>query len=172
LGTHDVRYVGEPVLEEDLELRTRGELRVVVEVDVEEDGDLRPQRADRAVGLVAFHDEPSFPRPRVPVELRSLAADEERRIEPEPVEAEGDHRARRRLAVCSGDDDRATEGDELGEKIGPRPSVDLTDEGARHVDLPALRRLRRLGGNLDGDAFEMPEVRRFDAIPAGDFGTP
>ena len=172
LGAHDVRHVREPLLEERLDLCARGELGVVVEVDVEEDGDLRLQRADRAVGLVALHDEPSLPRARVPVELRDLAADEERRIEAEPVEAEGDHRARRRLAVRPGDDDRAAKGDELGEELGPRPPVDLAGEGGRDVDLPAVGRLRRLGRDLDRDAFEMPEVRRLDAIPAGDLGAP
>ena len=112
----------EPVLEEGSDLGARAEGRVMVEVDVEEDRDLGPERGDRAVGLVAFDDEPARAGARVAAELRDLAADEEGRVETEPVETERDHSARRRLAVRAGDDDRAAERHELGEQIGARPS--------------------------------------------------
>ena len=39
-------------------------------------------------------------------------------------------------------------------------------------DVPARRRLRRLGRDLDRDALEMAQVRRVGAIPAGDLGAP
>ena len=172
LGAHDVRHLAQPLLEERLHLGARAERRVVVEVDVEEHGDLRPERGDRAVRLVALDDEPALARARVAAELRDLAADQERRVEPEPVEAERDHRARRRLAVRAGDDDRAAQRDELGEQVGARPALDAARERGRDVDLPARRRRRRLGRDLDGDALEMPQVRRLDAIPAGDLGAP
>jgi hypothetical protein len=48
---------------------------VVVEIDVQEHRDRRPQSSDRAVRLVALHDEPPFARARVPAQLRDLAAD-------------------------------------------------------------------------------------------------
>ena len=66
LAADDVRYVREPLLEERLaHLRLRAEGRVMVEVDVEEDGDLRSQGGDRAIGLVSLDDEPAAaPPPR------------------------------------------------------------------------------------------------------------
>ena len=107
LGPHDARHAAQPVLEERLDLGPRDERRVVVEVDVEEHGDLRSQGGDGAIRLVPFDDEPAGARPGVAAELRHVAADEERRPEAEPVEAEGDHRAGGRLPVRAGDDDRA-----------------------------------------------------------------
>src|SRR5579859_8075062 len=82
LRAYDVQHAREPLLEERLELCARGELRVVVEVQIEEDGDLGLQGGDGAVGLVALDDQPALPRPRVAAELRDLAADEKRRIRP------------------------------------------------------------------------------------------
>src|SRR4029079_16826467 len=101
-----------PVLEERLDLAARRERRVMVEVDVKQDRDLRPQGAHRSVRLVALDDEPAGAGPSVaapsPCETAHPAAaagfppvrghapaEEEGRVEAEPVEAEGDHRARR-----------------------------------------------------------------------------
>ena len=172
LGAHDVRHLGEPRLEQVLDLGERGERRVVVEVDVEEHGDLRAQRCDGAVGLVALDDQPSLSRSRVPAELRNVPADEERGIEAEPVETECDHRARRRLAVRSGDDDRGAQRDELCEQRRARPPRDATRERSRDVHLPPVRRLRRLRRDCDVDPGQVREVRRVDAIPAGHLRTP
>ena len=139
LGAHDLRHVREPLLEERRHLGARAERRVVVEVDVQEDRDLGPERGDRAVGLVALDDEPARAGARVAAELRDLAADQERGIEAEPVEAERDHRARRRLAVRAGDDDRAAQRDELGEQVGARPALDAAGERGRDVRPPSRR---------------------------------
>jgi hypothetical protein len=117
---------------------------VVVEVDVEEDGDLRLQRGDRAIRLVPFDDEPTRAGPRVAAELRHFAANEEGRVEAEPVEAERNHRARRRFPVRAGDDDRAPLCDQLGEKVGARTAFHASRERRRHVHLPTGRRRRRL----------------------------
>jgi hypothetical protein len=115
LRPHDLRHVAEPLVEEPGDFGARAEGRVVVEVDVQQHSDLRPERGHRAVRFVPLHHEHAAPRPRVAAELRNLAADEKRRIEAEPVETERDHSARRRLAVGSGDHDRPAIRDELGE---------------------------------------------------------
>ena len=116
---HDLARTGEPVLEQLPHLGLGGEGRVVVELDVRQHGDLRPQQLQRPVRLVALGDEPALPRARIPGELRDLAADQKGRIEPEPVEHERDHRRGRRLAVCAGDDDRGPQFDELGQQLRP-----------------------------------------------------
>ena len=89
----------------------------MVELDVRDDCDPRPQEEQRAVGLVTLGDEPALPRARVAAELRDLPADQERGVEPEPLESERDHRRCRRLSVRSRDDDRRAELDELGEQL-------------------------------------------------------
>ena len=116
---HDLGDFRQPSLEELLDLGARRELGVMVEVDVRDDGDLRPQVLDRPIRLVALDDQPARPRARVAAELRDLAADQERRVAAEPIEDEGDHPGRRRLAVGAGDDDRVLERHELREKLGP-----------------------------------------------------
>jgi hypothetical protein len=90
---------------------------VVVEVDVGEHRDLRPQQLERTIGLVAFRHEPSLPRPCVAAELRDLPSDEKGRIETKPVQNEGNHRRRRGLAVGARDDDRASQLHELREEL-------------------------------------------------------
>ena len=173
LGSNDVRHMTEPLVEELRHLRARAERRVVVEVDVQEHRDLRPERRDGAVRLVALDDEPALTGPRVAAELRDLAADQKGRVEPEPVEAERDHRGRRRLAVRSRDDDRTAQRDELGEQVGARPAVDEARERGRHEDLPARRRCGRLRRDRHGDVRrKMREIGRLVAIPACDLGTP
>src|SRR5207253_1989841 len=99
VAAHDVRYVRDPLVKQLLQLRERAELGVMVELDVQDDGDLRTKRRDRAVGLVALDDEPALPRAGVAAELRDHAADRERGIAPELAQDERDHPARRRLAV-------------------------------------------------------------------------
>ena len=78
-------------------------------------------------------------RTGVAAELRHLAADQERRVEPEPVETERDHRRGRRLAVCAGDDDRRPERDELGEQLASPPAR----RGRRSPGCPVRSRSRR-----------------------------
>src|ERR1051325_10169342 len=89
------RRRGEPAIEELANLVLRGVLGVVVELDIREDGDLRPQQLERPIRLVALRAEPAVPRAPGAAELGDLAADEERRILAEPVEAERDHPVRR-----------------------------------------------------------------------------
>src|SRR6266511_5526857 len=57
-----LRHVSDPVVEQPLQLGSGRELGVMIKLDVEHDGDLRPQRGDRAVRLVALDDEPSLAR--------------------------------------------------------------------------------------------------------------
>ena len=120
------------------------ERRVMVEIDVEQHGDFRSQRADGAIRLVPFDHQPTGPRSGVAAELWHVAADQERRLQPEPVEAEGDHRARRRLPVRARHNDRAPLHDELGEEIGARTALDPARKGRRDEHLPSRRRRRRL----------------------------
>ena len=80
VAADDLGDMREPAVEELLHLGARRERRVVVEVDVEDDGDPWPQRFDRAIGLVALDDEHPFAGPDVAAELRHLAADQEGRI--------------------------------------------------------------------------------------------
>src|SRR6266508_1482464 len=88
LPTDDLRNLGEPALEELIDLGARGELRMVIEVDIRDDRDLRAQLLDRPVGLVALDDEPPRARPGVAGELRDLTADQEGGISAESVERE------------------------------------------------------------------------------------
>jgi hypothetical protein len=117
LAPDDVRHLFRPLVEQPLDVGARRKLRVMVEVDVQDDRDLRAQGRDRPVRLVAFDDEPARASTGVPAELRNLAADRERRIATEPLERERDHPAGRRLAVRARDDDRVAKRDELGEEL-------------------------------------------------------
>src|SRR5439155_23580993 len=119
VAAHDLRHLGEPALEELLELGGGSEGCVVVEVDVRDYGDLRTQALDRAVGFIALDDKPAGTGARVPVEVRNRPANEERWIVAEPVEAEGDHPGGGRLPVRARDDERAAQRDELREQVGP-----------------------------------------------------
>src|SRR5439155_10727726 len=101
----DIGRSREERLEELFDLGARGELRVVVEIDVRDDRDPRMEDGDRPVGLVALDDEPALPRARVSAELGYLPADQPGGIESESREAERDDRARGRLALRAGDDD-------------------------------------------------------------------
>ena len=162
----------EPVLEEPLDLRAGRELAVVVEIDVRGYRDLGPKHRDRPVGLVAFDDEPAAPSPGIAAELGNLAADQKRGLVAEPVEAEGDHRGGRRLAVRTRNHDRSLQRDELGEKVGPRGALDLAAVRRRDDDfLPALGhdRLRR---HLDRHPFERLQVWSLDPVPAADLRAP
>ena len=75
VGADDVRHLGEPALEQLLHLGARRELRVMVELDVRDDRDLRTQQLDRPVGLVTLDDEPAFAGARVSAQLGNLSAD-------------------------------------------------------------------------------------------------
>ena len=101
----------------------------MVEIDIRDHRDPRAQEAQRAVGLVALGDEPALPRSAVAAELRHVAADQEGRIEPEPVEAERDHGGRRRLPVRARDGDRGAKRDELGEQLPARGESRTTSSG-------------------------------------------
>src|SRR5205085_5859175 len=78
------RRVGlsEERFEEELDLAMRREGRVVVEIDVRNNGDLRLEMFERAVGFVAFHDEPAVARPGATAELWDDSADQPRGVAP------------------------------------------------------------------------------------------
>ena len=160
---HRLGRIREERLEELLDLPARGELGVVVEIDVRDDRDPRVQRGNRPVGLVALDDEPALPRAGVSSELGHLAADQPGGVQSESREAEGDHRARRRLAVCAGDDDGPAERDELREELGATPSRDEAGECSRDDDLEPPRRARRIGGDRHGNSLQVIEVRRAES---------
>ena len=140
LTAHDLGDVREPFVEELLDLGSRAERRVVVEVDVRHDRDARPQCGDGAVGFVALDDEPARPGPGVAAELRNIRSDQPRRLAAETLEAERDHPARRRLAVRPGNHDRVAQRDELGQELGARLARNAPGKGRRDVRLPAFRR--------------------------------
>ena len=151
---------------------TRGEGRVMVEIDVREHSDLRSQQFERAVRLVALRDEPPVPRPRVRAELGHRASDEKRRVETELVEAERDHRRGGRLAVRASHDDGPSRRHDLGEQLTSRaPRHEPCVRGRDH-GLPAGRRRGRRRGDRDLHVLELLEVRRLVAIPAGDLRSP
>ena len=139
LSAHDRRDVREPAVEELRDLRARTERRVMVEVDVRHDGDAWPQLGDRPVRFVSLHDEPSLPGPGVPAELRDVRADQPGRVAAEPLETEGDHAARRRLAMRARDHDGVAQRHELGEQLRARLPGDASRERGRDERLPALR---------------------------------
>ncbi len=148
-AAHDVRHLRRPAAEQLLDLGLGREGRVVVELDVGDDGDLRPELLDRAVGLVALDDEPALPGPRVAAELRQLRAQEHRRVATGLGERERDHPGRRRLPVRAGDHDRRAQRDELREQLrAPLPGKRRIR--ARDDHLPAVGRLG-LGRDRDRD---------------------
>ena len=134
-----IRRSCEPVVEERGELRLRGVRRVMVELDVRHGGDLRPQKRDRPVRLVALDDEPALPHARVSAELRDDAADDPRRIVAELAQRVRDHGCGGRLSVRAADDDRAAERDELGEELGARAPLHAAGVRRRHDDLRSPR---------------------------------
>src|SRR5581483_9201776 len=77
---YDVRNTREPSLELELQLACGGELRVMVELDVRDDGDVGPKRERRAIRLVRLDDEHPATRAGVRPELRHGRADQPRGI--------------------------------------------------------------------------------------------
>ena len=165
----DVRNAVEPIFEERAQLGLGCVGGVVVELDVREDGDLRSQGADRAVGLVALDDEPAGAGAGVAPELRHDTADDPRRVAAGLVQDERDHRRGRRLPVGAADDDRRLRGDELGEEVGARDAVDPVPVRGRDDDLPAVGR-RRLAAEVDLDPLERAEEDRVPGLPAAHLG--
>ena len=108
ISPHDAlrRNRCEPVFKELLDLRTRRERRVVIEIDVRNDGDVRAQQGDGAIRFVALDDKPAFAGACVAAKLRNVAADEPGRITAERVKAKRDHRRRCGFAVRTGNHDR------------------------------------------------------------------
>ena len=172
LSAHVCRDFCEPVLEKLGDFCVRAECRVMVEVDVRQDGDARAQLGDRPVGLVSLHDQPSLSGPGVPAELRHVGADQPARVAAELLQREGDHGARRRLAVRPCDHDRVSQRDELGEQLGTGLPGDASRERRRRERLPTLRRLRRLVRDLDVDPLELLEVRGMHSVPAAHLRPP
>src|SRR5262245_25529169 len=172
LSAHGLRRPPEPVREQRLDLDARGELGVVVEVDVRDYRDLRAERGDRPVRLVSLDDQPARAGACVAAELRDLAADQERRVVGEAIEAEGDHRGGRRFAVRTRDHDRALQRDELGEKLGTRPAFDLLAIRGRDDDLVPTLGHDRLRRDLDDDVVEPLQIRSLDTVPTADVGPP
>ncbi len=173
---HDRRFdtLGDPAAKALLELGQRGERRVVVELDVRDDGDLGLEREGRPIGLIPFDDEPSLARACVPAELRYLGSDQVSRLLAELLEAEGDHGRGRRLPVCTGDDDRAPERDELGQKVGTALSLDPPREGGRDDRLESGWTGDRIRSDRDGDPLgaDTGQVGRLDPVPTRHLGTP
>ena len=116
---HDLRRTGEPVLESSRTSASEAKVAWWSSSTFVSTAICGRSELQRPVRLVALGDEPALPRARVPAELRDLAADQEGRVEPEPVEHERDHRRGRRLAVCARDDDRGPQFDELGQQLRP-----------------------------------------------------
>ena len=143
---------------------------MVVELHVRHRGDLRLEKRDRAVRLVSLDDEPSLPHTRVPAELRNDPADDPRGIMAELAQHVGHHRGRGRLAMSATDDDRAAQGDELGEELRTRTAFDSTCVGRRDHDLRSRRR-RRLTADVDLDVVERVEEDRVARVPALDLGS-
>ena len=155
---NDVGNAREPPFELVLELGRGRVLRVVVQLEVRDDGDLRRQREDRAVGLVGLHDEVAGAEAGVRTELRHGRADQPRRIAAGLAEGEGDHRRRRPFPVRAADDDRGAQRDELAEEL-LAPQARHRRVGRRDDRFPA-RRDDRLRRDLDRDTLERLEVRR------------
>jgi hypothetical protein len=174
VAADDLRHLPQPRLEQPLDLRERTKLGVVVEVDVRDDGDPRTEPLDRPVRLVPFHDEPPRPGPRVPAQLRHLAADQKGRVPPEPVEDVRDHRRRRRLPVRACDDDRVLQRDELGQELRAGATRHAPREGRGDDRLEAVRRRRRLrlDRHRNASRADVLQVGRLDSVPTPHLGSP
>ena len=128
-----------------------------------------PQRRDRAVGLVALDDEPALARAGVAAELRHLGADQERRVEAEPVEANAIIAAVVVLPCAPATTIDVLQRDELGEEAprgsgprrGPRYAVETTASQPSGAAGGSARDL-----DLDAGRAHVLEIRRLDPVPA------
>ena len=164
-AAHNVRHAGEPHVEEVPQLRLRCVGRVVVELDVGDNRDLRCKRPDRAVGLVTLDDEPARPDTCVTAELRHDPADDEGRISTRLAEHERDHRSGRRLPMGAANNNRRLRRHELGEESGPRDALAAIQVRRRNDSLPAVGS-RRLATDLDLDPVERLHEDGVAQIPA------
>ena len=91
----------------------------------------------------------------------------------EPLEAEGDHPARRRLAVRARDDDRVAQGHELGEQLGARLRR-APVRRTRSTRTPPTPRAARAAPPRSSTSIpsRLLEVRRPHAVPAAHLGPP
>ena len=145
---------------------------MMVEVDVEDDRDLRSQRLETPVGLVSLGHEPPLPGAGIRPELGNLAPDDPRGIAPGLAQRVGDHRRGRRLAVGAGDDDRRAQRDELREELRSRSAGDAR-VGAGDHDLPPAGHLRLRGdANLDARLAHGRQVGGLVPVPPPHLRTP
>jgi hypothetical protein len=140
---------------------------VVVELGVGEDGDIRLQLQQRAVGLVGLDDDPLTGPPRgVRAGRSELPPDHIRGIEPATAQRVHDHPGRRGLAVGSGDRQAAAQRRDLREQVG---SVKLASRcQALGILRPHGRRVHDLGAR--GDVPGAVTDERLDPVLAQPLG--
>ena len=90
-------------------------------IDVRNHRHRRRQPQERAIALVRFrHHVFAAAEPRVAAERAQPSPDDRRRIQSRPLEHEGDHRGRARLAVRARDRDAEPQPHQLREHLGAR----------------------------------------------------
>ena len=161
------------------QLGARGPVRVMVELDVGDDCDLRAQREEAGVALVGLRDDP---RPLSPtrigalaVRAHELAADQERGVRAGRAQDVGDHPRRRRLPVRARHRDKPALGAHLGEQLAPMEDRLLALPGARQLGVVLGDRRRDddlgvLGHRVSVVAHARREPRRPEAFHVGRVG--
>lgn len=140
-------------LERLVDLVHRGVVRVVVQLDVEDDRDLGVVLLEAAVALVRLGDEDRALAVRgVGAEVGEVAADGVRGVEVQLGQGDGQHRRGGRLAVRTGHRDGAQPAHERGERVG------AVDDGDRQ--LGGAQQLRVVGADGAGDDHARGVVRQ------------
>ena len=118
--------IGELVEHRDICFDAAEEVQMV-DFDVGDHHDVGGVFEERPVALVGLRDEyVAATVMGVGARLVEFAADRERRIEARVLQRDDGHRRRRRLAVCSGDEQRAVVGHQSCEDVGPQQNRDPT----------------------------------------------
>ena len=150
----------------------RAPFRVVVHLDVGDDGDLGVEAEEAAVGLVGLGDHPLALAPAgvggsaVGAEAGDLAADEEGRVLAEAAQRPDGHRGRRRLAVGAGDRDQPLLGAELGEQFAAVDDLLAALAGQRQLRVAVADRGRDDDLGALGQVGGVVADRRLDPRPA------
>jgi hypothetical protein len=169
VGVDHERAAGPDALREGLErlvdLLHRGVVGVVVQLDVEDDGDLGGVPVEAAVALVGLGDEQlAVAVLRVGRRGVEVAADRVRGAQAEGAQRDGEHGGRRGLAVGSGDGDRPPPGRQGGERLGAVEDGQAAQAGGGQLGVAVangagdhhaggvLRQVRRLVAEVHADA--------------------
>ena len=140
----------------------------MVELGVGEQGDLGPERQQRAVRFVGLDDDPlAAPPAGVDPGVPELAADHIRRVEPAPPQDVHDHRRGRRLAVGARHRQAPAQRGDLREQLG---AVQLPPLGGQTLRIVRRHRGREHNLGAGGHVVRAVPERGLDPVLAQTLG--